>query len=84
MPFSRVDRNLLVRVAQVLRAEAEVALGSHGPWTQQPESVLEKARYDRLVLDAGDLEQLRRRMEKEHPEMKVMVLVPKPPVGHGG
>lgn len=83
MPFTRIDRNLMQRVGQVLREEAEVVKRSHSPWSAEPESVLQKRRYDRLLRDAGDLEDLCRRMVAEHPEMKVMPLVAKAP-GHGG
>lgn len=69
MSFTRIDRNLLVRVAQQLREEAEVCRLSHQPWTQEAESKKQKARFDRLVRDAGDLDLLRRRLEKLFPDM---------------
>lgn len=70
MSFNRVDRNLLVRVAQALREEAEVVKRSHQPWSADPESRSHKREYDRLLRDAGDLDALRHRMETAHPDMK--------------
>lgn len=85
MAFTRVDRNLLVRVAQQLREEAEICRRSHQPWTQEAESRKQKARFDRLVRDSGDLDALRRRMEQQFPDMiKLMPLVEKAPAGVSG
>lgn len=69
MAFTRIDRNLLARVVQQLREEAALTRLSNQPWTQEVESKKQKARFDRLVRDSGDLDILRQRMEKEHPDM---------------
>lgn len=85
MPFTRVDRNLMVRVAQRLREEAEVLRRCNEPWTAEATSKRAKALFDRLIRDSGDLDALRRRMESEHPEMlKLLPVVEQPSGGSSG
>lgn len=67
--FTRIDRNLLVRIAQQLRDEAEIVRKINEPWTHDRESLKQKARFERLLRDSTDIDNLRRRMEKEFPDM---------------
>ena len=65
--FSRIDRNLLIRVGAFLREEAEAVRRDHEPWTA-PSDLREKKRYERLRRDENELRNLRLRLEAAHPE----------------
>lgn len=78
MAFTRVDRNLLIRVGALLRDQAEVVKRSHEPWTGA-EGAREKKRYERLLRDENELRNFRLRLEAEHPDAVGMrVLETKP------
>lgn len=59
--FTREDRNLLIRVAVVLRADADGLERAHG--TNWGAAKIQKREHDRLRRDERDLVALRRRLE---------------------
>lgn len=65
--FSRIDRNLLIRVGAFLREEAEAVKRANEPWTAA-DGARAKKRYERLLRDENELRNFRRRLETEHPE----------------
>lgn len=78
--FSRVDRNLLVRICANLREQAEVVKRSHEPWTGA-EGAREKKRYERLLRDENELRNFRLRLEAAHPEAVTVYQVSPKPAG---
>ena len=66
--FTRVDRNLLLRVGKHLQAAAKLEFNGYGAnWGADAESREAKKRYDRLLRDERDLEAMRKRLEAAFP-----------------
>lgn len=63
MEFTRVDRNLMLRVGLWLRKQAENLERQHGAnWAASPEAKQAKRDYDRLRREERDLYALRQRL----------------------
>ena len=79
--FTREDRNLLVRVGKLLRAEVDAAEGVVADAAGSADAKATRARRDRLLRDERDLEGLRKRLEAAHPDS---LKAPAAAVGNGG
>lgn len=67
--FTRVDRNLLVRIGKQLAEDAQTEENGYGNnWGGSADAREAKRRFDRLQRDRRDLEALRKRLEASFPE----------------
>lgn len=66
--FTRVDRNLLLRVGKHLAAAAQLEENGYGQnWGASSDAREAKKRFDRLHRDRRDLDALRKRLEAAFP-----------------
>ncbi len=67
--FTKTDRNLLLRVARILRADAAELFAITPDWGDSKKSKSNKRQHDRLLRDARDLFVLSQTVEKHIPEI---------------
>lgn len=80
--FSRVDRNLLLRVGKHLADAAQLEENGYGQnWGASAEARDAKRRFDRLHRDRRDLDALRKRLEAAHPDSLSPAPAPAPSAG---
>lgn len=71
--MAKYDLLLLSRVRKILLEEAGTIHRSHAPWGTDPGSKDIKRRHDRILREARDLGDLRKRLAAEVPPSGVMV-----------